>query len=101
MANKPSAVQREQNLRLMNEDMRHLNHEDGWLVWITYGMPDAATDWDFKSVAGREDRYNEVEQVYWGVRNEYAKYGWWNSATYRLDYVPQYQGNGDAENERK
>lgn len=80
-----------QNLKLMNDAARHINDEEVIDIWLTYGVPDGATEEDFEDIANDPEEYDRIEKEFKNVMKDAVKDGLFQCPEETLKFARKYE----------
>lgn len=78
------------NLKMMDNVARKINDEEIIDYWLTNGVPDSATDEDFKDIVENND-FDEMESVFKKIIHEAIKDGLYNATKEEFEFAKRYE----------
>lgn len=76
-------------LKMMDRIARKVNDEDIFYdYWLAYGVPDEATEEDFKEIADTD--FSEIEDVFKSLISLASQDGFYNLSQEELEFAKQY-----------
>ncbi len=78
------------NLKMMDNVARKINDEEIFNYWLSYGVPDSATNEDFKCIVENND-LDEIESVFKKIIHEAIKNGLYNATEEEFEFAKKYE----------